>query len=91
MLLQVGKTYLTRNGLSVEIISQHEIVGPFAMLGKMAEGGALLYFDTSGRHGDGGTVADLIREAGVEPAPTPAKPGSMMALLNAAVSENHAN
>lgn len=64
MLLQVGKTYLTCNGLSVEIISQHEISGPFAMLGKMVEGGMLLYYNPSGRHGDNEMLTDLIREAG---------------------------
>lgn len=64
MLLQVGKTYITRDGLAVEIIGQHEVSGPFAMLGKMVEGCALLYYDPSGRHGDGETLADLVRESG---------------------------
>lgn len=88
MFLEVGKTYLTRDGLAVEIISQHETTGPYAMLGRMVEGGALLYYDTSGRHGEEETLTDLIREAGIEPASIAAKPRSMMALLDAAVSEN---
>lgn len=121
MLLQVGKTYLTRDGLSVEIISQHEVSGPFAMLGKFVEDGTLLYYDTSGRHGDDETRTDLIRETGknlprshargrddtgvrendhttcagtdasIDLAPIPTKPRSMMALLDAAISDKHAD
>lgn len=91
MHLQVGQTYLTRDGLAVEIISQHEISGPYAMLGKMVEEGTLLYYDTSGRHGEAETLVDLVREAGADPAPMPTKPGSMMSILEAAVSEAHAD
>lgn len=91
MLLQVGKTYLTRDGLSVEIIGQHETTGPYAMLGRMLEGGMLLYYDPSGRYGEEETLSDLVREACVEPEPIAEKPKSMMALLDAAVSETHAD
>jgi hypothetical protein len=91
MHLQVGKTYLTRDGKSVAIVSQHEVSGPFAMLGKMVEEGTLLYYYPSGRHGKKETPADLVREAGAEPAPMPTKPGSMMSILEAAVSEAHAD
>lgn len=88
MLLQVGKTYLTRDGLSVKILSQHEVSGPYAMLGKFVEGGMLLYYDTSGSHGEEETLTDLVLEAGVEPTPIAAKPRSMLAMLDQITQSN---